>query len=106
MYVSLISGSTTGTYAALISPDNSTAPTDTAYTNVTVQSFTPGDPNHPLQFSTELGCWYVRVTAATSTASSASATTGYAGIHYHLANETFYADSLFSGASYLSLIHI
>ena len=104
LYVSLISGSTTGTYAALISPDNSTAPTDTAYTNVTVQSFTPGDPNHPLQFSTELGCWYVRVTAATSTASSASATTGYAGIHYHLANETFYADSLFSGASYLTRI--
>ena len=71
---------------------------------MTVQSFTPGDPNHPLQFSTELGCWYVRVTAATSTSSSASATTGYAGIHYHLANESFYADSLFSGASYLQRI--
>ena len=104
LYVSLISGSTTSTYAALISPDNSTTPADTAYTNVTVQSFTPGDPNHPLQYSTELGCWYIRVTAATSTSSSASATTGYAGIHYHLGTETFYADSLFSGASYLTRI--
>ena len=104
LFVSLISGSTTSTYAALISPDNSTTPADTAYTNVTVQSFTPGDPNHPLQYSTELGCWYIRVTAATSTSSSASATTGYAGIHYHLGTETFYADSLFSGASYLTRI--
>ena len=103
LYVSLISGSTTGTYAALISPDGSTSPADSVYTDVTVQSFTPGDPNHPLQFSSELGCWYVRVTAATSGSSSVSST-GYVGIHYHLAAETFYANSLFSGASYLTRI--
>ena len=103
LYVSLISGSTTGTYAALISPDGSTSPADSVYTDVTVQSFTPGDPNHPLQFSTELGCWYVRVTAATSGSSSVSST-GHVGIHYHLAAENFYANSLFSGASYLTRI--
>ena len=40
LYVSLISGSTTGTYAALISPDGSTSPADSVYTDVTVQSFT------------------------------------------------------------------
>ena len=37
MYVSLIDGSTQVTYAALISPDGSTTPADSAYTNVTAK---------------------------------------------------------------------
>ena len=104
LYVSLIDGSSTSTFAALITPDGSTSPTDNNYTNVTVQSYTPGDPQHPLQYSTELGTWYLRVTAATSGSSTVVASTGYEGIHYHLGNETFYGASLFTGASYLTRI--
>ena len=44
------------------------------------------------------------VTAATSGDASANGTTGYAGIHYHLGNETFYANSLFTGSSYTQRI--
>ena len=104
IYVSLIEASTTSTFAALITPDNTVTPADSAYTNVTTQSYTPGDPNHPLQFDTNVNTWYIRVTAATSSSSSASATTGYKGIHYHLGNEAFYANSLFTGASYMQRI--
>ena len=32
------------------------------------------------------------------------ATTGYEGIHYHLGNESFYANSLFTGSSYTQRI--
>ncbi len=104
IYVSLIEASTTSTFAALITPDGTATPADSAYTNVTTQSYTPGDPNHPLQYDTNLNTWYIRVTAATSSSSSASATTGYKGIHYHLGNEAFYANSLFTGASYMQRI--
>ena len=81
MYVSLIDGSTQVTYAALISPDGSTTPADTVYTNVTENSFTPGDANHPIQYDSYLNNWYVRVTGATSGSSGVSGTTGYKGIH-------------------------
>lgn len=104
LYVSLIEASATGTFAALISPDGTVTPADDAYTNVTVNSYTPGDPNHPLQFDSNLQTWYVRVTAATSGDSSVNGTTGHKGIHYHLGNESFYADSLFSGASYMQRV--
>ena len=103
LYVSLIAGSTQTTYAALVSPDGSTTPADSAYTNVTSQAFAPGDANHPIQYDTYQNNWYVRVTAATSGASSASST-GYAGIHYHLSTETFYNDSLFTGSSYMQRV--
>ena len=111
--MSLIDGSTQTTFAALVTPDNTTSPADSAYTNITTQGFTPGDTNHPLQYDTYHGNWYLRVTAATSGDSTVNGTTGYEGIHYHLGNETFYANSLFTGSSYtqriadnLSLIHI
>jgi hypothetical protein len=104
MYVSLIDGSTQVTYAALISPDGSTTPADNAYTNVTVNSFTPGDANHPIQYDSYLNNWYVRVTGATSGSSGVSGTTGYKGIHYHLGTETFYTDSLFTGSSYIQRV--
>jgi len=104
LYVTLIDSSNSSTptiYAALITPDSSTTPADSIYTNVTQQQFIPGDPGHPLQFDTELDNWYVRVTAATSGSSSVSATTGYAGIHEHLASDSFYTNSLFTGAGFL-----
>ena len=104
IYVSLIDGSNTATFAALITPDGSTTPADNVYTNVTVNSFTPGDPAHPLGWDSVLNTWYVKVTAATSGDSSVNGTTGFEGIHYHLANEAFYANSLFTGASYMQRI--
>ena len=103
LYVSLIAGSTQATYAALVSPDGSTTPADSAFTNVTSQGFAPGDANHPIQYDTYQNNWYVRVTAATSGASSASST-GYEGIHHHLSTETFYNDSLFTGSSYMQRV--
>ena len=103
LYVSLIEASATVTFAALISPDGSASPTDAKFTDITTQQFTPGDPAHPLQFDSQLNTWYVRVTAATSGASSVSST-GYKGIHYHLGNDTFYANALFTGASYMQRI--
>ena len=104
LYVSLIESSATVTFAALITPDGSTTPQDSAYTNITTQNFTPGDPNHPLQFDSLLNTWYVKVTAATSGASTVQAATGYRGIHYHLGNDAFYANALFTGASYMQRI--
>ena len=104
LYVSLIDGSTQSTFAASLTPDGTTSPADSKFTDITVQGFTPGDVGHPLQYDTYHQSWYLRVTAATSGSSSASATTGYKGIHYHLGNETFYADSLFTGSSYLQRI--
>ena len=103
LYVSLIEASATVTFAALISPDGSVSPTDAKFTDITTQQFTPGDPAHPLQFDSQLNTWYVRVTAATSGASSVSST-GYKGIHYHLGNDSFYANALFTGASYMQRI--
>ena len=102
--VSLIESSATVTFAALISPDGSATPTDAVFTNITKESYTPGDPNHPLQFDSQLNCWYVRVTAATSGDSSVNATTGYKGIHYHLGNDAFYSAALFTGASYMQRV--
>ena len=102
--VSLIESSATVTFAALISPDGSATPTDAVYTNITKESYTPGDPNHPLQFDSQLNCWYVRVTAATSGDSSVNGTTGYKGIHYHLGNDAFYSAALFTGASYMQRV--
>ena len=90
----MINGSTPQTYYANITPKGTSSVTDADFTNITTQQFVPGDPNHPLQFDNELGCWYVRITAATSS------NTTY-GIHYHLGNEAFYATSLFTGASYM-----
>ena len=104
IYVSLIDGSVQSTYSALITPDGSVSPADSKYTDVTVQGFTPGDTNHPLQFDTYHQNWYLRVTAATSGDASVNATTGYKGIHYHLGNESFYANSLFTGSSYTQRI--
>ena len=104
IYVSLIDGSVQSTYSALITPDGTASPADSKYTDVTVQGFTPGDTNHPLQFDTYHGNWYLRVTAATSGDSTTNATTGYKGIHYHLGNESFYANSLFTGSSYTQRI--
>jgi hypothetical protein len=92
MYVSLIDGSTQTTFSALITPDGTTSPADSKYTDITVQGYTPGDTNHPLQYDTYQQNWYLRVTAATSGDASANAATGYEGIHYHLGNETFYAN--------------
>ena len=103
LYVSLIESSATVTFAALISPDGSVSPTDAKFTDITTQQFTPGDPAHPLQFDSQLNTWYVRCTAATSGASSVSST-GYKGIHYHLGNDPFYANALFTGASYMQRI--
>ena len=99
----MIEASATVTFAALISPDGSASPTDAKFTDITTQQFTPGDPAHPLQFDSQLNTWYVRVTAATSGASSVSST-GYKGIHYHLGNDSFYANALFTGASYMQRI--
>mgnify|MGYP003321125638 FL=1 len=104
MYVSLIDGSTQTTFSALITPDGTTSPADSKYTDITVQGYTPGDTNHPLQYDTYHQNWYLRVTAATSGDSSVNGTTGYKGIHYHLGNETFYADSLFTGSAYTQRI--
>jgi len=103
LYVSLIAGSTQGTYAALVSPDGSTTPADSAYTNVTAQGYAPGDASHPIQYDSYQNNWYVRVTAATSGSASASST-GYEGIHHHLSTESFYNDSLFTGSSYMQRI--
>ena len=88
----------------LISPDGSTSPTDTKYTEITQNGFTPGDTNHPLQYDSYQQNWYLRVTAATSGDASVNLTTGYEGIHYHLGNESFYANSLFTGSSYTQRI--
>ena len=88
----------------MITPDGSASPTDSAYTNVTQQQFTPGDTNHPLQYDTYHQNWYIRVTAATSGDGTVNGTTGYKGIHYHLGNESFYANSLFTGSSYTQRI--
>jgi hypothetical protein len=104
IYVSLISGSTQSTFAALITPDGTTSPADSKYTDITTQGFTPGDTNHPLQYDTYHQNWYLRVTAATSGDQNVNGTTGYEGIHYHLGNESFYADSLFTGSSYTQRI--
>jgi len=104
IYVSLIDGSTQTTFAALISPDGTTSPVDSVYTNLTQQQFTPGDTNHPLQYDTYHQNWYLRVTPATSGDSGVNGVTGYKGIHYHLGNETFYANSLFTGSSYTQRI--
>ena len=104
LYVSLINtdnASTPTTYAALITPNDSATPADTVYTAVTEQQFIPGDPDHPIQYDSSLNNWYVRVTAATSGSSSTSANTGHAGIHEHLATDTFYINSLFTGAGFL-----
>jgi len=97
LYVSLIDGSTPKTYYANITPTGQTTLQNNYFTNITTQQFVPGDPNHPLQFDSELNTWYVRITAATSS------NTSY-GIHYHLGNEAFYATSLFTGASYMMRI--
>ena len=99
----MIEGSTQQTYAALISPDGTTSPADSKYTDITVQGFTPGDPNHPLQYDTYHSNWYLRVTAATSGSTTASST-GYAGIHHHLSTEDFYTNSLFTGSAYTQRI--
>ena len=104
MYVSLIDGSTSTTFSALISPDGTTSPADDKYTDITVQGFTPGDTGHPLQYDTYHQNWYLRVTAATSGDQNVNGTTGYKGIHYHLGSEGFYADSLFTGSSYTQRI--
>ena len=100
--------------SALISPDDSTTPADSVYTDITQQQYTPGDPNHPLQYDSVLNNWYIRVTAATSGDSTVNAATGYKGIHYHIGNEGveavgntpggFYASSLFTGAAYMRRI--
>jgi len=88
-------------FAALITPDGSASPADSVFTDVTANSFVAGDPNHPIQWDATLGNWYLRVTAATSGSQNASATTGYKGIHYHLADDNFYTNSLFTGAGYM-----
>ena len=97
LYVSLINGSTPQTYYANITPTGSQTVADVHFTNITTQQFVPGDPNHPLQYDSELNCWYVRITSATSS------NTSY-GVHYHLGNEAFYDTSLFTGASYMMRI--
>ena len=107
LYVSLIDSSNNSTptiHAALITPDGSTTPADSAFTEVTGQQYIPGDPDHPLQYDAGLGNWYVRVTAATSGNSVVSASTGYAGIHEHLATDSFYINSLFTGAAFMRRI--
>ena len=104
LYVSLIEGSVQQTYAALISPDGTTSPADSKYTDITVQGYTPGDTNHPLQYDSYHQNWYLRVTAATSGDASVNGTTGYVGIHHHLSTELFYENSLFTGSSYTQRI--
>jgi len=107
IYVSLIDSSNASVptiFAALISPDGSTSPADSVFTDITAQQYTPGDPQHPLQFDTALNNWYLRVTAATSGSSVAPASTGYEGIHYHLGDDNFYNNSLFTGAGYMRRI--
>ena len=104
LYVSLIEASATVTFAALISPDGSVSPTDAKFTDITTQQFTPGDPAHPLQFDSQLNTWYVKVTPGTSGSSTVQAATGYRGIHYHLGNDSFYANALFTGASYMQRV--
>ena len=100
LYVSLIDGSTQSTFAALISPDGSTSPSDGKYTDISSEGYTPGDANHPIQYDTYQQNWYVRVTAATSGDSTVNTTTKYIGIHHHLGSESFYTDSLFTGSAY------
>ncbi len=51
-----------------------------------------------------MNTWYVKVTAATSGSATVQAATGYRGIHYHLGNDTFYANALFTGASYMQRV--
>ena len=97
IYVSLINTSTPQIYKASITPTGATTVADAHFTNITTQGYVPGDPNHPLQFDDQLSTWYIRITAATSNDSST-------GIHYHLGNESFYATSLFTGASYMKRI--
>ena len=97
LYVSLIDGSTPAIFKTSITPTGATTVADTHFTNITTEGYVPGDPNHPLQFDSELSTWYVRITAATSADTST-------GIHYHLGNESFYATSLFTGASYMKRI--
>jgi len=107
IYVSLIDSSNASVptiFAALISPDGSASPADSVFTDITAQQYTPGDPQHPLQFDTALNNWYLRVTAATSGSSVAPASTGYQGIHYHLGDDNFYNNSLFTGAGYMRRI--
>ena len=107
IYVSLIDSSNASVptiFAALISPDGSASPADSVFTDITAQQYTPGDPQHPLQFDTALNNWYLRVTAATSGSSVAPASTGYEGIHYHLGDDNFYNNSLFTGAGYMRRI--
>jgi len=107
IYVSLIDSSNASVptiFAALISPDGSASPADSVFTDITAQQYTPGDPNHPLQFDSALDNWYLRVTASTSGSSVAPASTGYEGIHYHLGDDNFYNNSLFTGAGYMRRI--
>jgi len=114
IYVSLIdsdNNSTPTIYAAKIVPSIVTdvndpnygddVTTDAAYIAITRQQYIPGDPQHPLQYDAALGNWYLRVTAATSGSSAVSGDTGYAGIHEHLGDDTFYTNSLFTGAGFL-----
>ena len=103
MYVSLIESSNTVTFAALISPDGTGTPADSAFTNVTQQNYTPGDPNHPLQFDSGINAWYVKCTPSTSSSSTVSSI-GYKGIHYHLGTDSFYTNALFTGAAYMQRI--
>ena len=79
------------------------SPTDVHTQRNHTQIYT-GDTNHPLQYDTYQQNWYIRVTAATSGDQNVNGTTGYKGIHYHLGNETFYANSLFTGSSYTQRI--
>ena len=104
IYVNLIdlnNNSTPTIYAALITPDGSASPTDSVFTDVTKEQYIPGDPDHPLQFDSQLNNWYLRVTAATSGSSTVVPSTGYSGIHEHLATDNFYTNSLFTGAGFL-----
>jgi len=96
LYVSLIdsaNNSTPTTFSAKITPTGTTTPVNSHYTDITTQGYVPGDPNHPLQFDSVLSNWYVRVTAATSG--------GTTGVHKHLGLDSFYINSLFTGASFL-----
>ena len=102
--VSLIESSATVIFGALISPDGTATPADSAFTNVTKESYTPGDTNHPLQYDTQLNCWYIRVTASSSGSATVHASTGYRGIHEHLGSDTFYTNALFTGASYMQRV--
>jgi len=101
LYVSLINSSGGSSvpqiYSAALTPTGSATVADEDFTSITTQAFVPGDPEHPLQFDTELSTWYIRVTAATSGNSST-------GVHYHLGQDTFYTNSLFTGASFMKRI--